>query len=95
VRSFAALGLDARRTELGHGQAAATAAGGGGTGFRVRAGRSAAMKWLFGFAVFFWTSCGLLGAWWLDDHRFKTIAKGPISLAKAYNENPPNYPGPS
>ena len=23
------------------------------------------------------------------------IAKGPISLARAYNENPVNYPGPS
>lgn len=53
------------------------------------------MKWFIGFAVFFWVGCGLLGARWLGDHRLKTIAKGPISLAKAYNENPPNYPGPS
>jgi hypothetical protein len=95
VRSFAALGLDARRTKLGHGQAAAAAASGAGTGFRVRGGGRPAMKWFIGFAVFFWVGCGLLGARWLGDHRLKTIAKGPISLAKAYNENPPNYPGPS
>jgi hypothetical protein len=53
------------------------------------------MKWFFGFAIVFWTICGLLGSSWLHDHRLKTIAKGPISLAKAYNENPPNLPGPS
>jgi hypothetical protein len=55
------------------------------------------MKLAFGFLVFIWLFCGLVGAWWLDrldaDH-WKTIAKGPITLAKAYNENPPTYPGP-
>jgi hypothetical protein len=95
VRSFAALGLDARRTEFGHGQAAAAAASDAGTGVRVRGGGRPAMKWFIGFAVLFWVGCGLLGARWLGDYRLKTIAKGPISLAKAYNENPPNYPGPS
>jgi hypothetical protein len=53
------------------------------------------MKWFVFFAVFIWTLCGLIGAWWLDDHRLKTIARGPISLAKAYNDNPMTYPGPN
>jgi hypothetical protein len=56
------------------------------------------MKLWFGFAVFFWLVCGLLGAWWLgelDAKYWKVIAKGPITLARAYNENPPTYPGPS
>jgi hypothetical protein len=42
-----------------------------------------------------WIVCGLLGAKWLEDHRWQLIAKGPISLAKAYNENPPSLPGPN
>lgn len=54
------------------------------------------MKLWFGFAVFFWLICGLGGAWWLDeldaDH-WKTIARGPITLARAFNENPVTYPG--
>jgi hypothetical protein len=54
------------------------------------------MKLWIGFALFFWLICGLAGAWWLDeldkDH-LKTIALGPISLARAFNENPVTYPG--
>ena len=53
------------------------------------------MKWFLGLALFFWLGCGLLGAKWLHDHRWQVIAKGPISLAKAYNDNPINYPGPN
>ena len=53
------------------------------------------MKLAIGILVFLWLLCGVIGAWWLDDHRFKTIAWGPVTLAKAYNENPPSYPGPS
>jgi len=53
-----------------------------------------AMKLWLGFAVFIWLLCGLVGQWWLGSHRWETIAKGPISLAKAYNEAPPTYPGP-
>ena len=53
------------------------------------------MKWFVGLALFFWFGCGLLGAKWLHNHQWQTIAKGPISLAKAYNDNPINYPGPS
>jgi hypothetical protein len=56
------------------------------------------MKLAFGFLVFLWVFMGLLGAWWLDDldaDHWAEIAKGPITLADAYNENPPNYPGPN
>jgi hypothetical protein len=56
-----------------------------------------AMKWFVGFVLVVWLLCGLAGAWILDGPghmRFKTIAKGPISLAKAYNDNPVSYPGP-
>ena len=48
------------------------------------------MKFAFGVIVFIWVLCGLIGAWWLDDldaQHWKVIAKGPISLARAYNEN--------
>jgi hypothetical protein len=30
----------------------------------------------------------------MGDHRWKTIAWGPVSLAEAYNDNPLSYPGP-
>jgi len=56
------------------------------------------MKWAIGFLVFFWLMCGLIGAKWLGELEpkyWKVIAKGPITLARAYNENPPSYPGPS
>ena len=50
------------------------------------------MKWAFGLIVFIWLMCGLIGAWWLDDldlKYWKVIAKGPITLVRAYNENQP------
>jgi len=53
------------------------------------------MKLFLGFVLFLWFGCGLIGARWLEDHRWQTIAKGPISLAKAYNDNPPSLPGPN
>lgn len=56
------------------------------------------MKWAVGVLVFIWLLCGLVGALWLDQfnpRHWKTIALGPISLARAYNENPVDYPGPS
>lgn len=53
------------------------------------------MKLAFGILVFIWVVCGALGGWWLGDRDLKTIAKGPISLARAYNEDPPSYPGPN
>jgi hypothetical protein len=52
------------------------------------------MKWFIGGILFLWLVCGLIAARWLHDHSARTIAWGPVSLAKAYNENPPNYPGP-
>ena len=55
------------------------------------------MKLAFGVIVFIWMICGLVGAWWLDeldlDH-WAVIAKGPITLARAYNDNPPDYHAP-
>ena len=52
------------------------------------------MKVWIGFAIFLWLLCGFAAGLWLGDMRAKTLAKGPISLARAYNENPPSYPGP-
>ena len=55
------------------------------------------MKWFIRFALVLWFLCGLGGAWALEGvhhMHWQTIAKGPISLAKAYNENPVSYPGP-
>jgi hypothetical protein len=55
------------------------------------------MKFAFGIIVFFWLLAGLIGAWMLDDlymSEWKTIARGPITLAKAFNDHPVTYPGP-
>lgn len=55
------------------------------------------MKWFVAFAIFLWFLCGFVGAWMLeglDNLHVKTIARGPISLVKAFNENPVTYPGP-
>ena len=55
------------------------------------------MKLLVGVLVFIWLICGLVGAWRLDkldnDH-WKTIARGPFTLAESFNDNPVTYPGP-
>ena len=51
------------------------------------------MKWAVGLLVFIWLMCGLIGAWWLDDldvKYWKVIAKGPITLARAYHESQPS-----
>jgi hypothetical protein len=53
------------------------------------------MKWFVVFAVFVWLLCGLAGAWRLGNMHIKTIAKGPISLIKAFDEKPVSYPGPN
>lgn len=53
------------------------------------------MKFALGILVFLWFLCGLVGAWWMDDLdtlHWKMIARGPITLAKAYNDDPPTYP---
>jgi len=53
------------------------------------------MKWLVAILIFVWLICGLAGAWRLgelDADHWKVIARGPISLAKAFNENPVSIP---
>jgi len=55
-----------------------------------------AMKLFVGVAVFIWLLCGLIGAWMLDDldaDHWQLIAKGPLTLVKAFNDAPPKtYP---
>ena len=54
------------------------------------------MKLFVGFFIFFWLICGFAGAWMLEgggDLHWKTIARGPISLVKAFDEKPVTYPG--
>jgi hypothetical protein len=53
------------------------------------------MKWAIGIIIFLWLLCGVIGASWLGVHDWKTILRGPITLARAYNDNPVSYPGPS
>ena len=56
------------------------------------------MKLAFGVIVFIWVLCGLIGAWRLDElnvNHLKEIAKGPFTLAQAFNEDPVTYPGPN
>jgi len=45
--------------------------------------------------LFVWLLCGVGGAFMLDDHSWKTIARGPITLVRGFNESPVTYPGPS
>jgi hypothetical protein len=45
--------------------------------------------------IFVWLACGLFGAWRLGDTRIKTIVRGPITMAKAFNDAPVSYPGPN
>lgn len=55
------------------------------------------MKLAFAVLVFIWVVCGLVGAWMLgdlDSAHWKEIAKGPITLAKGFDEKPVTYPGP-
>src|SRR3954466_12668447 len=54
------------------------------------------MKLVVAVIVFFWLLSGLIGAWILDDldlDHWKTIARGPITLAEAVKEHPATYPG--
>jgi hypothetical protein len=56
-----------------------------------------AVKLAFAVLVFIWIICGAAGAWMLDEldsAHWKSIAKGPITLADAFNEKPVTYPGP-
>jgi len=43
------------------------------------------MKAFAAVGGFIWLVCGLAGAW----------MKGPITLSKAFNDDPVTYPGPS
>lgn len=55
------------------------------------------MKLLVAILVFIWLICGFAGEWrleGLDELHWKAIAKGPITLAKAFDEDPVSYPGP-
>jgi hypothetical protein len=55
------------------------------------------MKLLLYILMFVWMLCGLAGAWWvgdLDSSHWRLIARGPITLAEALNDDPVSYPGP-
>lgn len=52
------------------------------------------MKLFIYVALFFWLLCGFVGAFWDNDFRAVTIARGPLSLVEAINEDPVSYPGP-
>jgi hypothetical protein len=55
------------------------------------------MKLAIIIAVVLWLLCGIGGAWrlnQLDRAHWKDIARGPITLAKALNQDPVSYPGP-
>jgi len=54
------------------------------------------MKLYIALALLFWLICGVAGAWMLDgnDMNWKTVAGGPFSLIKGYNDTLPHYPGP-
>lgn len=54
------------------------------------------MKWAIIILVLIWLLCGVAGAWMLDDldrDHWKTIARGPITLVKAIQEDPATVPG--
>ena len=53
------------------------------------------MKLLIGILLFIWLACGLFGAWRLDQMGWKNIARGPLTMAKSFDEDPVSYPGPS
>ena len=57
-----------------------------------------AMKFAVGLVLFAWLLCGLVGEWMmdqLDTAHWKTIARGPITLAQALSENPVTITGSS
>jgi len=59
--------------------------------------REGAMKLLIAFLVLIWMICGLAGAWRLDKldtDDWKTILRGPFTLAQSFEDNPVTYPGP-
>src|SRR5690349_1715400 len=59
----------------------------------VRRG-GAAMKWAIAIILGLWLLCGFIGAHWLGSMTCKNVLRGPITSARAYDENPVSYPGP-
>jgi hypothetical protein len=53
-----------------------------------------AMKVFAAIGGFIWLVCGLAGGWMMGDLHWKPIVKGPITLAKAFKDDPVTYPGP-
>ena len=53
------------------------------------------MKAFAAVGAFIWMICGLAGGLMMGDLHWKPIAKGPITLSKAFNDDPVTYPGPS
>lgn len=54
------------------------------------------MKFAVIIALIFWLTCGLVGAWMMDDvdaHHWKSIARGPITLSEALNDDPVTFQG--
>jgi hypothetical protein len=52
------------------------------------------MKFAVGIGPFFWLLSGIIGAWMMDDLdlvHWKRIARGPITLAEALNDEPITY----
>jgi hypothetical protein len=53
-----------------------------------------AVKLFVTVALFVWLLCGVAGAWMIEgrqDLHLRTIALGPISLIKGFNEDPLTY----
>ncbi len=54
------------------------------------------MKYAVIVIVLVWLLCGVAGAWMLGElsgNHWKTVARGPITLVRAINENPTTAPG--
>jgi hypothetical protein len=53
------------------------------------------MKAFVAFGILFWLICGFAGDWMLeglDELHWKAVARGPITLVKAFDEKPVTYP---
>ena len=53
------------------------------------------MKLLIVILMIVWLACGVFGAWRLDEMRPKSILLGAVTMARAFNDAPVSYPGPS
>jgi hypothetical protein len=47
-----------------------------------------AMKPLLAVGLTIWLVCGLAGAWMESDLHWKPIARGPLTLQEAFNDDP-------